>query len=322
MRNHAHHASDRTHDYENFCPTYGHTSCSYAVREGSKDDNRACNRQFELHNNDRDIYNMSPAPQLGTDNSSKCETVYLTVRRRQPSGKSPMRSSVQGVSRDEDFRQESMNVGWDRCTVFDGERSSCLAPESKDEGDEQSVEGRKRIMKEERDDQAIDGYTLKQLSNTRNSLRVERPSPLSSMDDKKFTSTTVGESISGSEIDLKEMTTQQKRRILINTSNSRPCHDLNSGRMSYSHTSPERCRVSKPEPRSSHEDYQGPGAHSSGLPRSRNLIADGSASYWSPSRATAGDAQTAGQRKTCDDGSESSLRISKVNGNECMFLPL
>lgn len=240
------------------------------------------------------MYNMSPAPQLGTDNvGNRCDsTVYLTVRRRQPSETSPIRSSVQGVS---DFRQENYtNVGWERCTVFDGENG-------KDEGDEQAVEGKK----EEGDDQVIDEYTRKQLSKTRSSLTVERPS----VDDKRFTSTTT---VGGSEIDLKEMITQQKRRILINTSNYRPCH-----------ASPERCRASKAEPKSSQQDYEGPGTHASGLPRSRNLIADhGSAvTYWSPSRATVEDSQTAGQR---NDGSDekSSLQNSKINGNERMFLPL
>lgn len=272
---------------------------------------------------------MSPAVQLRTDKGNRCETVYLTVRRRQPSEKSPVRSTVQGVSRDEDFRHENVNVDWEKCTIFGEESNSCLAPESKDEGDGKSVDGRKSTQKEG-GNQVLDENTLKQLSNTRSSLREEQPNPLSSMADKKFGSRIVGGSISGSEIDLKEMTTQQKRRILINTSNNKPSPELHSRSASYSHASPERCRASNTECRSAQQYYQSPGTHSSGLPRStfsRNLIADGSSSYWSPSGATPVDTQTVGQRKSCDDrsndeGCSASLRNSEVNDTNCMLPPL
>ncbi|KAG0616287.1 hypothetical protein M758_5G103900 [Ceratodon purpureus] len=319
MRNHFRNSSERTQDYENYLPTYGNTSCSYDVREaGPKDQSRAC---YE-----RDAYSMSPAPQHGTDNGSRGETVYLTVRRRQPSGKSPRRSSVQGISRDMDFRGEDMNVGWERCTVFDGEGFSCLGPESKDGGSEQSATGRKSANKGEGNDQVIDEYTLKQLSNAKNSPRVEHRSPLSSMDDRKaIRGSAVGGSISGSESDLKEMTTQPKRRILINTSNSRPFSDVQSEKESHPDGSPERCWVSKAQPRNIKQDHPSPSNHSNTLPRStpsRNVNADGNASYWSPSGATPMDARANGQQKACDAGTneekqhQNSLRTSKDNGSE------
>jgi hypothetical protein len=317
MRNHLQNSSERTHDYENFLPTYGNTSCSYNVGEaGPEDQSRAC---YE-----RAVYSMSPAPQLGTDNGSRGETVFLTVRRRHPSGKSPVRSSVQGISRD-----ENMNVGWERCTVFDGDGGSSLAPESKDGGSEQSVAGRKRIKKGEGNDQVIDEHTRKQLSNTRNSPRVERRSPLSSMDDRKFTGrSAVGGSISGSESDLKETTTQHKGIVLINTSNSRPYPDVHLEKESCPHASPERCWVSKAQPKISNKDHQSPSTHTSALPlsiSSRNVIADGNASYWSPSGATPFEARTNGQRKARDGSNEErqrqhTLRNSSDNGNDRTFL--
>lgn len=261
MRNYAQDTSNRTHDYE-YRPTYGQTSCSYAMKDQRPKEQ---SRQFELHNTDRDIQNMSPS----TEKGNKCETVYLTVRRRQPPEKSPLKSSAQGVPRVED-----LNDGWERCTVYGGESTSCRAFERKDGGDEQSVN---RIRKEEGEG---DDYTF---SQRRSTLSFERLSPLSGIDERKSTSTT--------EVDTKEMMTQQKRRISINTSNCR----LNPGLMNYSHASPERCRASKLECKTRQQDHQGPDTH------------------W----IAAGDAQSAGQR---NDGS--SLQTSKVNGNERMFLPL
>ena len=323
MRNHFQNTSERTHDYANFLPTYENTPCSYDGRgAGPKDQSRACY--------DRDVYSMSPAPQLGTDNGSR--GVYLTIRRRQPSGKSPIISTVQGVSRDEDFRREEMNASWERCTVFDGEGGSYLAPEGKDEGDEHSVAGRKRIKKGAGNNQVIDEFTLKQLSNTRNSPRVERRSPSSGMDDRKFIGgSTVGASISGTESDLKKMTTQHRKRILINKSNSRPCSDVNSERESYTYASPERCWVSKKQPRNGQQDHQSPRTHTTVLPRSigiRNVVADGNVSCWSPSGVTPVDARTDGQWKAFDDGSneerqrQNSLPNSRDNGNDRIFLSL
>lgn len=323
MRNHFQNISERTHDYENLLPTYGNTSCSYDTRDGGpKDESRAC---YE-----RDACNISPAPQLGTGDGSRGDTVYLTVRRRHPSGKSSMRSSVQGISRDEDFWRENMNVGWERCTVFDEEGSSRLAPEREYAGDEQSVAGRNRIMKSEGNNQVIDEYTLKQLSNSRNSPRVERRSPLSSMDDRKFFGgSTVGGSVSGSQSDLKEVTTQNKRRISINTSNNRPCLDVNSERVKCSHASPNRSWLSKTQPKKNQQNHRSPCTYSSAVRRStssRNVVADKDTSCWSPSGATPKDALTDGHRKPCDDGSteerqrQNPLRNLKDNSNDRMLL--
>jgi hypothetical protein len=312
MTNYVHEALDRTQDNENFIPQ---PSCSYDAREGSKDQSRACHGPIGLYNNERGVYSMSPASQLGTENSRRGETVYLTLRRRHPSGLSQVRSSVQETSRDDDFRQDNKSADWERCRIFDSEGSSCVAPESKDEEVEPSGAGRKRIDKEEENIQVMDGLALdEKLSIIRDSPGVERRSPISSMDDRKFINTIGGGSSSGSESQLKEMMTQQKRRIVINTS-TRACSDLNQERINFPYGSPERCCVSKTQSKYGQQDDQNPSTHASGLPRST-----------SRRRATPVEVQTDVQRKVCDDGSNecnessgTSLRNFKEDGNERIF---
>ena len=321
MINYAYETSDRTQDNENFIPQ---PSCSYEAMEGLKDQSRACHGPIELYDNGREMYGTSPASHLGTENSSRGETVYLTLRRRQPSGSSQVRSSVQETTRDDDFQQENTNADWERCRILDSEGSSCVAPESKNE-EELAGAGKKKIDKVEDKIQVIDGPTLdEELNFTRDSPGVERRSPISSMDDRKFISTIGGGSSSGSESHLKEMITQQKRRILINTS-SRASSDLNQERINFPYGSPERCWVSKTQSKNGQQDDQGSSTHASGLPRStssRNSIGCRSILYRSPSMATPVDAQTDVQRKACDGGSNesrASLRNFKEDGNERIF---
>lgn len=326
MINYDHETSDRIQDNENYIPQ---PSCSYDAREGPKDQSRACHGPIELYNNERGMYSMSPASQFGTENSSRGETAYLTLRRRQPSILSQVGSSIQETSREYDLRQDNTNADWERCRIFDSECGSCVAPESKDEVGELSGAGRKRILKEEENIQMMDCPTLnEELSITRDSPGLERRSPMSSVDDRKFINTVGGGSSSGSESHPKEMMTQPRKRILMYTS-SRTCSDLNQERINFPYGSPERCWVSKQLFKNGQQDDQTPSTHASGLPRStssRNTIGCGSALYRSPSRATPVEAQTDVQRKACDDGvnesnesNGTSLRNFKENGNERIF---
>lgn len=289
--------SERSHDNENFSPSHGQPSCSYDLREGPIEQSRAC---YEPLDTKREVYSMT---QLGTDNSSRGETVYLSVRRRQPSGKSLINSSVQEPSRHEDCLDNTI-ADWERCRVFDSEGSSCVAPESKYEDDQEN-------------NQVIEDSTLEEFSISQDCPSIpELRIPMSSMDDRKFMSRG---SISGSESHLKEMTTQQKRRILVS---NRPCSDVNLERLNFPYGSPERGWV-KMQCKNGVQEEHSPSTHTSGLPRSirgstssRNSVGCASTLYRSPNMATPVEAQPDGQRKACEDGSNESNAASLRNFKE------
>lgn len=217
---------------------------------------------------------------MPTDNNScRGEVVY---RKQLSSGKSPIRSA----------RDVDNTVGdWERCRVMYSEGS--VAPESNEV-----------IGKEEESSQVIDE---EQDCQSISELRIP-------MDDRKYVSTTGG----GSEGHLKEMATQQKRRILINTSSKRPCSDLSLEGFNFSGGSPERCWVKM----QSKSEVHSSGAHSSGLPRSTSSRC-GSTLYRSPNMATPVESQPDGHRKPCEDVTNAvSLRIPAEEDNERTFSSL
>nr|XP_024375591.1 centrosomal protein of 162 kDa-like isoform X5 [Physcomitrium patens] len=320
---------ERKLDYENFLFSHEQLPSSYDVTGGPKDQERAFYGTVEACNNERVMHGMSPDPQIGSNKGSSGETNYLTVRRRQPSGRYPMRSSAQVGLRNEDFRQESENACSERSRSLDRASSFCLATESKNEDNEPLGAASKKIMGFDGNDQVTDEPLLEKLTNTRDTSREDCSGPSLSLDDKKYVSsmdisevehsslsssvngrkfaiTTIEVPNSNPENQLKEMTTQQKKRILLNSSSDRYCSDVNPVKKSHLYGSPERCGLSVMQILDPREEEQRSNVHSSGLPRStsnRDSIGGESTLYRSASIWIPVGVQIDGKRKSCDGGS-------------------
>jgi hypothetical protein len=265
-----------------------------------KDKSRIVYEPLKQYNNKKEMYTML---ELGTDNCYKDEVDYQI---RKSLGKSPIRSS-----RDEDFQQDNI-IGIDkkRYKFFDSEASSCVMLESKYEDEDCR---RKMIDKQEENNKIINKATLDELGISQDCPNiVELHIPI---DDKMVMNSRARGSISCSKSHLKDMMTQQKQSVLINTSsNNKLCSDVSLERFNYSYGSPEKCWVkmlSKNEPQEDHIQV-------SGLPTNtsrRNSIEYRNTLNWSPNIATPMEAHLDKQRKSCEDENKAKS-LNNLNEND------